>query len=261
MSSHEAGVALFCFCLVLNWTSSMSHWLSPDRMRYSYGIGAQALPAERWRIVVAAVLTAMFVAMVWLWARGGAEVTAGLGVLAMVGGLRILEQRNWDGDQVVGLGKYVPSAASLAGWLIGWQLWGDAPGRERAAWEAACGIPAGAMTMAGIQKFIADGWGWFTPRGLNLMLAERSVLGPLWQRALRRAFVARPRLTAWLGGAVVAGELAGVLVAFPATRAPATGAMMVTVVGFMLLLGYWEFEWMLLYLALCLASLGLPWPS
>lgn len=252
----DGGRILFGFCLMLSWANDTWHWVSPDEMPYSYGMAARRAPFPMKRLVPALLASVVMASLVFAFVIRWNQLWVAAAILAIMFGIRQLEVRTWDAPIVVKLGRYVPSAACLLAYLtVQLVVATDDPAlAERYGWEGACGVMGASITVAGLEKFLRSGTAWFGHRGLGLMLAERTVLGPKPLRQLRAWIVASPALTATASVVGNVGEVFGFIFWFPSIRWFA-GPFLVGMLGtIVLLLGYVEFEWLLVFVALTLMT-------
>lgn len=258
MSVHDVGLGLICGMLVYSWCLSVMLWLAADGMPYTYNLaGMKAPPARYLAFAVAGTLAQGW--LCWTFFQHG-RWWAELGAVGMLWVIREVHKRTWDSDVVVELGRYVPAGTAVAFHLLGRALapTSDPLLADQFGWEAGCGALAATMGLNGVTKFTMGGTTWFTTTGLNLMLAERTVFGPPWLRRLRWWLASQPKATVALGMLGIVFEIAGLLFAVPALRLWVTAAVIATVLGIEVLLGYFEPEWTLIYPALAMVSL---WPA
>lgn len=261
MTTSALGYILLGVCLTLSYLNTSFHLLVWDEMPYVNRFSVPLLQAPRKRlipVVLGAIL--LLPAIVAFSLDLGSRPVAAAWIFVGLGLYRQVDTGHWEGNTVTRLGRYVPSATAVFGWLIGWTLASGEPAlvRERLGVEVACGLLAGAMMMAGIRKVEKGGWLWFGSTGLTLMLAERLQMGPAPLRALRRLMLTRPTAVNLLGGITVWVEVVCIAFAIPALRVPSTVVLVLTVIGIMALLGYLELEWLMIYVALALMGTGLP---
>ena len=252
----ELGRYLFVFCLWYSWCTSALLTVMSDRLPYTRGVRWREILAALVRARVVIALSVGFAVASVAFARGYRQALAGVILLFLMAALRRLEVRQWPGNIVVGLGKYVPTAAALGGYLLGWILTADRPLPEREAWgwEGACGVMAGAYLLAGIAKLRESGSSWISGVNIALLVAERSFTGPRPVQALRRWAVGQPWLCRFSGVYGLVIELAVVVFIVPELRWAVTVAIVLLQVAILVLLGYWELEWIVLTVALTLAS-------
>lgn len=259
---NAAGRWLFALALVLSWANSALHVALPDRSMYAPNRRTfRGLPALG-RVVPVALASLVYLALVVAFLRGIAEEVAAILILAAQASIRRIEIGRWPGDIVVRLGKYVPSAACLLAWLVGkfaLRALGFSEASARVlAWNASCGVMAAAYFLAGIAKYREAGIGWMNPQHQALLVAERAFAGPAVLRSVR-LFVVRSRFVSrWMGIVGFVGEFAAAAFVIPAAR-PAVLALIFAIhLGFVLLLGYFEPEWLVVMLAVTLLASGAP---
>lgn len=250
-------LGLFGICMLLSWGMTASHLLSRGAMIYTDGpLRAFQKPGvPRTLALVAGTLAVLgcvvgFVLHQATW--------AGVGFLVLIGAFRQWERSQWQGDKVVELGKYVPTATVLLGFLVGRGV-ADLAGAEDPAhigWQVACGAMGSTFTLAALSKWKEAGAAWFTGHGLQLLISERAFLVPQPVRGLRAWFGASPRLCTAMSAGAFLLEAFGFLFCVPQLRWAFFAAGATMLVGFWALLGYWEVEWGLVLLALTLLSLG-----
>lgn len=253
MSVRDVGYALFSIALVLSWANSAAHVLLSDRPLYMHSRRVFEGGVRGRRAAALAAPTLGFLALVWLFfARIQPELVAML-LLGAMAVIRRLEVMQWEGDVVVRLGKYVPAAACLLAWLMAdaalFALGYDADVARPTAWNAACGVMAGAYVLAGIAKLRESGPEWVHPRYQSLLIAERGYSGPTWVRRFRVA-IARSRTASWIVGiSGLAIEFAAIILVVPELRWITVGAVLAVHLGFTVLLGYFEPEWIVVIVA------------
>jgi hypothetical protein len=244
---HVLGLAL-----AFSWIKSALLTLRAHEMPYSGGVARGRLPKSRLvpLLAVGALLQLVFIEA-WV-LRWHALWLAPL-ILAMQGGVRLIEQRQWPSDHVVRLGKYAPaSAALLAHWVVLMLT-----GSEAAGWEAAAGVMGATLSLAALAKWREAGTNWFKASGMGLLVAERAAFGPAPLRWTRRQVAGSRRLSAACSQIGMGLEAAGVLFIFPSLRLWLAGAVVALLVNFYVLLGYVEEEWMLALIAVtALSTLG-----
>ena len=249
------GPLLFGGCLALSWINSLTHIASAHRPIYSR---ADFCLAWRWdpSTKTAAALSVFFFIACAVFARGIRPGISGLAVFALLAAIRRIEISQWPDRIVVDLGKYVPTAAGLFGYLTAfWLMWWRPSQRAACAWAAACGVAAASYALAGWSKHLTPNWA--SGKHIGLLIAERSCRGHGWARALRRGVSSRLAVCGWFATLAVWGEvIAGVLFLLPAMRVGVAIAMAALQAGIFILLGYAELEWVLLLFALSWASKG-----
>lgn len=249
-----AGEGLFAAALTLSWASSALHVALGDRPLYGMAPAAMTGPVRAWRAVALLGASVVFAGALWAWTSSGWPRLGALAVLGCLAALRQWETRQWAGDTVIRLGKYVPAAACLLGWVVAasatWALGWTEGASLAAAWEGAAGVMAALYTLAGLSKVTETGWRWVTPSHHALLVAERAFTGPRPIRALRRR-AARSRVVCGAVGVVgLVAELACALYVFPDARPALTVAVLALHAGIVLLLGYVEPEWWLVMIAI-----------
>lgn len=257
------GIALFGLSLLVSWSSSCSHYIFGQMPVYHGYVrqrgrlpGSLRTAAVVGSSVVFLVLTTAFCLGVW-------PVWTGLAVLAMMAVVRQLEIREWNYDIVVGLGKYVPAAAALLGYLAAYLL---AQGLDleltpdQAGWDGACGVLAGCWALAAIAKFRESGMRWTRSDNTALLVAERSYLGSPVLNRIRKKASRMPLVCLLAGNVGMWGELAGFGFVLPGLRWPIAIGLTFFQLGIWVLLGYVETEWILIMVALAAAS-GAPFPG
>jgi hypothetical protein len=257
-SLKEAGEWLFVAALGASWANSTLHVAFADTPLYALAARElRRLPPMR-KIIGLLGATALFVAALWMWhdspwRRAGAVV-----VLVCLIAIRAWETRQWHGNTVVRLGKYVPAAACLLGWLGASTVtsllgWSDAEA-EAAGWEGAAGVFASLYVLAGLSKLKLTGLSWMRPAHQALLIAERAFTGPAFVRRLRRAASRSRFVCGTIGVYGLVSELLAGLYVFPVLRMPLTVGFAALHVGIVLLLGYIEPEWWLVMVAVTLVS-------
>lgn len=255
------GASLFWASLMLSWMNSATHVLHPEKQVYDRWA---RLLGQRWanrRFVPLAILTAVFASLAAAFCTGVWPLTTGWVLLAMMAGIRQWEIGQWNYDIVVGLGKYVPTAGALLGYvatagLVGW-LW-PAMDADARGWDAACGVLAGCWGLAAIAKFRESGMHWVSSENVALLVYERTYHGPRGLNRFRRAAARSPLICYAAANVGMWGEAAGVAFLFPAARWPVAIALFFFQLTILLLLGYVELEWMLVMLACAALSHGSP---
>ncbi|MFZ5482337.1 MAG: hypothetical protein ACOZNI_36585 [Myxococcota bacterium] len=253
-----AGLWLLGAGLLLSWANSALHVLLSDRPFYLLSARLFDGRVRAARAAVLAVLSLGYGGLVVAFVRAGASERLAVAILACLVAIRQWEIAQWQGDLVVRLGKYVPTAACLAGWLVAQPILrasGVGEGEAwRLGWDAACGVMAGVYVLAGIAKLRESGPEWAKARHQALLVAERAYFGPRPLRALRLA-VARSRASSAVVGAVGLGlELGAVAFLVPSLRPGLAGAIVAMHLGFFVLLGYVELEWTVVLLAITLLA-------
>jgi hypothetical protein len=241
------GRGLFGCSLAMSWGGSMTQIVSAHRPVYAR-IDARALVPRTADLASAAAASAVFAVALACFVRGFRLGTSALLIAALMAALRRIETRQWPGDLVVGLGKYVPALACLCGFLAAYAASSGA-NREACGWAAACGVAGACHALAGWAKLRTPGWA--EARHIGALVAERSYRGWGWTRALRRWLSSRPRLCGLLGATAIWSEMiGGLLFLWPPARLSVALAMAATHAGIFLFLGYFEPEWILLLFGL-----------
>ncbi len=246
------GALMYAASLLLSWLNSATHVLHAEKRVYDRWAW---LLATRWtnrRFPALLLLTLLFVAATVAFLVGWHPLLAGGLLFALMAGIRQWEIRQWNYDIVVGLGKYVPTAASLMGFLltvgIGQWVWPWEVAVAR-GWDAACGIIAGCWGLAAFAKLRESGKIWASADNVAILVWERTYHGPAVLNRLRRA-AANLRPVCWAASMVgMWGEALGLLFIFPAARWPVAIGLGLFQVGIYILLGYRELEWILVMLA------------
>ena len=256
MAGPLIGVWLFAACLLLSWTNSAMHLLHADRLFYSRGPELSRIRPRTRQMAILGAASGAYLGAVLSFARGVVPAVAGVIALIMLAAIRRYEVRTFPDRIVVRLGKYVPTAAALGGWLVAWALtWGHpADVRAAAGWEAACGVMGAAWGLAAVAKLRESGLVWMQSANVALLVAERSFSGPAPVRALRRAVAWSPRICRVAAVVGLVGEAAAVAFVVPELRWPVAAFATALQLGIWTLLGYWELEWLVLMVALALAS-------
>jgi hypothetical protein len=260
MTLYWTGRYMFGFCLALSWVMSSWHVLAPEEMPYSYGLAAKRARFDPKAIAIVLVGTLLYMPLVLAFTLRWSDLPAAIGIIAVLGVLRQVERATWESDVVVELGKYVPSIASLSGYVFVYLVAStdDPWALERYAWEGGCGVMAAAMCVAGIEKWLLGSTRWFTNNGLPLMLAERAHLGPPFLRWVRAQLLRVPRISAILGGLTNIAEVGAILFAFPMLRWPMFLYCEIMLGGIAFILGYFELEWLFVFAALTFLTMGIP---
>lgn len=246
---EELGRGLFGCCLGLSWTNSLTQAASAHRLVYERV--DLRVPVSRRVVLGATAASVLFVVVLASFVRGFWVGTSGLVLVALLAAMRHVETRQWPGNLVVELGKYVPTLACLCAFLVVYAATSGmaAAQREDCGWAAACGVGAACYALAGWAKLRTPGWA--DAQHLQLLIAERSYRGSAWSRALRRWVAARVSLCGALGAVSLWGEIVGgILFLWPEARLWVAVAMAAMHVGIFLFLGYFEPEWILLLFAL-----------
>ncbi len=155
----------------------------------------------------------------------------------------------------------MPTAAALSGYVVvsaGLELTNTfTPGeREHLAWEASCGIIAAAYVLAAVAKHEQSGWRWARADNVALLVAERAYGGVRWLFGFRMWAVSSPFTCGILAKGSMFVEAAGLMFLVPALRWPFAGIATCLQLGIIVLLGYFEIEWILLIIALAMTGVG-----
>lgn len=255
------GKLLLAASLLISWTSSATHILHAEKPVYDRWA---RLLNKRWttsHLPVLLALSVPFVATTALFCLGWWPVWTGAALLAMMVGLRQWEIAQWNYEVVVGLGKYVPAAAAVLGYvsaaaLAGWLA--PALDPDQVGWDAAAGILAGSWVLAAIAKYRESGMLWVSANNVALLVYERTYHGPGWLNRLRRAAARQPWICLAAANVGFWGEALGGLFIFPAMRWPLAIALTLFQLGILILLGYVELEWIFIMLAVAALSHGSP---
>lgn len=240
------GRYLFGVCLVASWYNHLRNVLTERRIAYDRGAVVGDASAH-WPWVVA---TVPFIALVVAFCARSHELPVAIAILISLVAMRRRAIRAWDEDYVVALGKYVPSAAALSGYLVGKTIGGD----EAIGWEAAAGVLGAAYVLAAVAKHEQSGWRWGRATNAALLVAERAYGGAPSLFELRMWVVRSPRLCGAVAKASMAIEAAGVLYFVSSLRWAFTGVASALQLGIIVLLGYFEIEWILVIIAVTLTS-------
>ncbi len=243
------GALLLAVCIALAFVRSATHLATVGHPVHLDGFRPEARHWRRLVLPTAGIVGAAAALAVSL------PLAMGLAFVTLTG-LALREAADWGRGLVPSLGQYGPTAAALGGWLVAWLVAGSQPTDARldAAWAAACGVLGGAYLLAGVSKVQQAGWAWVRPQHLGLVLLERSHRGAPWQRRARRWMAHQPALCAAGAGLALLIELAGPAFCVPELRLPYAAAAGAMQLGFALLLGFWEIEWLLLLPALALLA-------
>ena len=247
------GIWLYFVALLLSWANSAIHVALPERPIYagSPRVLEQAPPKSRALPLRAATL--LFVTLALSFTLGYWMEWAGLALFVMMSIIRRFEIAQWEGDIVVRLGKYVPTAACMLGWLVTQLVLGglgyEEAERYRLGWDAACGMLAGAYVLAGIAKVRQSGWVWTHPKYQALLLDERGFIGPQWVRKIRLAAARSKPVSGFIGISGFLIEFVAAAYVIPAARPVVLAGVVLLHIGFIVLLGYVEIEWIVVMTA------------
>lgn len=249
------GEGLFGAALMLSWANSALHILWSDRPFYMHS--ARVLQGRAPRAGVIGLLTLAFTPLV-VWFTIAQDWRAALPILASIAAIRRWEIAQWPDNIVVRLGKYAPAAASLLAWLctraVGGLFGADPTETARLGWNAACGVIGGAYLLAAIAKVREAGWVWMHPRYQALLVAERAFSGPRLLRGLRWAVARSTFVSSAMGITGMLVEFGGALFVVPELRPAVAAAVVALHIGFVVLLGYIELEWVLVVIAITLMA-------
>ena len=246
---------LFSFCMLLSWGMTLSHLVARGAPIYTEGPLAVARQPGPVR---AAMLTLGTLAILACAVGFGLHQAdwAGIGFLVVLGVFRQWERSQWQDDIVVQLGKYVPTATVLVGFLGGRGVarWMGLDEPDDVGWNVACGAMGSTFTLAALSKWKEAGAAWFQGHGLQLLISERAFLVPQPIQGVRAWFGASPRLCTAMSAGAFLLEAFGFLFCVPQLRWAFFAGAATMLLGFWILLGYWEIEWGLVVLALVLLS-------
>ncbi len=250
---NRLGLWLFAGGLVLSWANSALHVALPDRPLYAMSARMFKGRVSTLRLVTLGLASVGFVGLIALFLKQASPEWVALVILLVLLGIRRLEIIQWPDNIVVKLGKYVPSAACLLAWLIASVTlrWTGKPVEDARAlgWQAACGVMAGAYVLAAIAKLRQSGFSWAHPRYQALLVAERAFAGPRWLRAVRLQAARSKAASTVIGFVGLFAEFLAVLFIVPAARPWVIALVIALHLGFILLLGYFEIEWILVLVA------------
>ncbi len=258
MSAVVIGRWLFALCLLASWYNHLRNILTADRIAYDRRRAFGLRDAAKTTRLVALGATLPFASCLVAFALRMFEPWTGILIVGALYALRRVAVAQWPDDQVVRLGKYVPSAAALVGYSVmsvalRFSSW-DAPRREALAWEAAAGVLAAAYGLSAYAKHEQSGWRWGRSDNVALLVAERAYGGAPSLFRFRLWAAQSPRVCAVLGYTSVFIEAAGVLFVVSALRWPYTALATSLQLGIVVLLGYLEVEWILVMIAVTLVS-------
>jgi len=255
------GIVLFGTSLVLSWVNSATHVLHAEKLVYTRWASLLGERPNNRRGGIIAALTLLFLGLTvgFCWQAGWTRQLFGWSILGMLLMIRGWEIRQWNRDIVVGLGKYVPTAAATLGYLVTHALVGllaptwDA---DATGWQAGCGVMAGSWGLAAYAKYIESGLVWNSAGNVALLVRERSYMGPKPLARLRRWVSGQVTLCLLASYVGFWGEAAGLVFVVPVLRWPAAIASTLFQLGIMILLGYYELEWIVVMIALAALSGG-----
>lgn len=144
------------------------------------------------------------------------------------------------------------AVATLGGWLMAYVSTHRQSPTRRAicAHHAACGIVAAGYVLSGITKLHLSGTSWLEGSHLALLIAERSLDGPMWLQGLRAWVASQAILCGVLAAFALTLELGAVAFLWPRARRAYTVVAASFHMGVILLLGYFVLEWVILLAAL-----------
>lgn len=257
--TEEVGRWFFAVGIMLSWINSATHVALPDRplyMRSRRIFKGRATLAKT--LLLGAGTLSMLTLVGFFLTRRFPEATA-FGIIALMIVIRRFEIRQWPGDIVVRLGKYVPAGAALTAWLVTQPIsraFGVSAERAHGlGWHASCGVLAGAYVLAAIAKLRESGWVWMHPRYQALLIAERAYYGPPALRGLRSWIASGKRSSTVVGVVGLFGEIVAIAFVVPALRVPILAFVLLLNFGFWVLLGYLELEWMVVFVGITLLSM------
>ncbi|MBK7579461.1 MAG: hypothetical protein IPI67_04565 [Myxococcales bacterium] len=252
------GHALLALGLLLSWTNSSLHVLLADRPLYAGSTRMFRGPVPRRRLLAVSTASLGFAGLVALFLSQVQPESAAGAILLALALIRRVEIAQWHEDIVVRLGKYLPAGACLAAWLVAdltLAVSGTPFGEARQlAWNAACGVMAGAHVLAAFTKLRLSGLAWMRADRQALLIAERAFAGPRILRALRLAVVRSRTVSLAAGVFGLVTEALAIFFIFPGARLPVLTAVIALHLGFMLLLGYFEIEWIVVLVAVVLLA-------
>ena len=246
------GRALFGVCLLSAWLFDLRTTLAAHDFPFSDGSFFLKIRRDA-RALLSLVFTVVFSSATILFVLRLHQAAAGACVFALLAAIRQLQLKAWPERP----GFHGPAAASLAAYLLAFLATAGsaAPYREACGWEAAAGVIAAAYSLAGLSKVKGSGTAWMKGGNLGLLIAERAHGAPAAVEALRLYVAGAPRLCRALAGFALLVQVGAFLFVLRGARAPLTVALtLFHLVGTPLLLGYLEFEWMLIAVAVTLGS-------
>jgi len=255
MAALTIGLGMFGLSLMLAWTNSAMRVLHSDQLVYSGWNHMLGLQVRSRRTLVMGGLTLLFLALTvgfcattGLWRQPFGWAMLGLMALA-----RQWQIEEWSEELVVGLGNYNPTAAVLLGFLVASGVVAVvAPewSADAAGWNAGCGVMAASWGLAAFAKYRASGVRWASVGNIALLVRERSYTGPKPLMRLRRWASGQKALCLTAAYMGFWGEAAGLAFVVPGLRWPVALASVVFQLGLMLLMGYYEAEWLLVMLSM-----------
>lgn len=251
MEAVLIGRGIFGICLGLSWLNSMTHILQSQEMIYTRGMQRKVWAHPAWKRLIP--VTIPFALSCYLFSVGHYEVQAGLVIIGAIFWIRRWEISLWHKNIVVRLGKYSPSGTCLIAYLAGYAIaphFGLDP--QSTGVEVACGGLASAWFLSGWKKIEYSGWNWMGKRTQGLLLAERAYIGNPLFKAIRRELIQHPLALRTIGFLGVFVEMAGIIFCFPEYRMAYAVIINLLLLGTIVLLGYYEPEWMLIIIALAL---------
>ena len=253
MTMVAVGHWLFAAGLALSWVNSGFHIVLSDRPVYLLSARAFQGRVRSLRLGLVLAASVPYAALLWLFVSGAWPEWTAIGILSMLIGIRRREIADWPDNIVVRLGKYVPAGACLTAWLVAQPFlrWAGHSGEEahERGWQASCGVLAGAYVLAAIAKLRESGPAWVHPRYQALLVAERGFHGPRILRRFRLAIARSPHAARIVG---LTGFWVGALAFLylvPALRPFVLAVVIALHIGFVVLLGYAEPEWVIVMIA------------
>ena len=237
--------------LMLSWWISMTWIVHTNDMLYNRSVLGRLFFDKRRRAFIPATLIYALCVGCFVF-----EVFPFASVCAVIGWvlwIRHREKKLWDGNLVVRLGKYAPSAACLLVYLVGTAIapWIGLDAHTLGI-DLACGALGGAWFITGWKKLQLSGIRWMSKESIGLLIAERAYIGHPTLRRMRRGIVRSPALLLFIGILGIAIELAGLAFCVPSLRLTYAISIDIFLVGIAILLGYVEPEWVIIILALAL---------
>jgi hypothetical protein len=162
----------------------------------------------------------------------------------------------------------VPLANLLAGnlllaWLIGSGGGGSPEARARRGHAWMCGVYGAMLTLAGLNKVLHSGLGWFDGGMHSLYIWERAqpMVAPQLLRELRLFLADQPALCAASAGLTLAVECAGCLFVWERLRKPLAVAIVLMFTAMNLAMGLGEQGWGAVPVALAWGRAGTVSPA